>query len=127
MLHLAMQIQEQDLSIIKSWLRALASGEMVDVSMLQQTHCASPEQGEHIRKLLTHYESIDSWGRPTHNLAKQLQVDFYPKLYEKQKARQDFMDIYGPNSSLRPYFRVNRWLWVIVTITSILMMVRMLL
>ena len=121
-----MQIQEQDLPIIKSWLRALASGEVVDASVLQQTYSVSPEQGDYIRKLLTYYESIDDWGRPTHNLAKQLQVDFYPKLYEKQKAQKEFMDIYGPNSSLRPYFRVNRWLWIIVAIGSILMVIQVL-
>lgn len=119
-----MQIQEQDLPIIKSWLRALASGEAVDALALQQTHSVSPEQGEHIRKLLTYYESIDDWGRPTRNLAEQLRVDFYPKLCEKQKAQTEFMDIYGPGSSLRPYYRVNRWLWIIVAIGSILMMIR---
>lgn len=124
MLHLAMQIQEQDLPIIKSWLRVLASGEVVDASVLQQTYSVSPEQGEHIRKLLTYYESIDDWGRPTRNLAEQLRIDFYPKLWEKQKAQKEFMDIYGPNSTLRPYFRINRWLWIIVAIGSILMVIQ---
>ena len=119
-----MQIQEQDLPIIKSWLRALALGEVIDASVLQQSHSVSPEQGERVRKTLEAYESIDAWGRPTNNLAKQQQVDFYTKLYEKQKAQKEFMDIYGPNSSLRPYFRVNRWLWIIVAAASILMMLR---
>ncbi len=119
-----MQIQEQDLPIIKSWLSALASGEVADASVLQQTHSASPEQGERIRRLLTHYESIDDWGHPTHNLAEQLRVDFYPKLYQRQKAQQEFMDIYGPGSPLRPYYRINRWLWIIVAVGSILMVVQ---
>ena len=120
-----MQIQEQDLPIIKSWLRALATGEATDTSTLQQTYSVSPEQGERVHKTLECYESIDTWGRPTRNLAEQLRVDFYAKLYEKQKAQKEFMDIYGPSSPLRPYFRVNRWLWIIVAVGSILMMIGM--
>ncbi|MDR0660964.1 MAG: hypothetical protein LBG19_09245 [Prevotellaceae bacterium] len=121
-----MQIQEQDLPIIRSWLRALASGEVVDASVLQQGYSVSPEQGERIRKMLETYESIDEWGHPTRNLAEQLRVDFYPKLCEKQKEQKEFMDIYGPNSSLRPYYRVNRWLWVILAVSSIVLAIRVL-
>lgn len=121
-----MQIQEQDLPIIKNWLRALASGEVVDAAVLQQNYSVSPEQGEYIRNLLTYYETIDEWGRPTQNLAEQLRIDFYPKLYEKQKAQKEFMDIYGPNSTLRSYYRVNLWLWIIVGAGSILMMISVL-
>ena len=119
-----MQIQEQDLPIIRSWLRALSLGEAIDATVLQQSHSVSPEQGERIRKTLECYESIDAWGRPTNNLTKQLQVDFYSKLHQKQKAQKEFMDIYGANSSLRPYFKVNRWLWVIVGISSVLLIIR---
>lgn len=94
--------------------------------MLEQSHSVSSEQGERIRKTLECYESIDAWGRPTPNLSKQLQVDFYPKLYERQKAQKEFTDIYGASSSLRPYFKVNRWLWIIVTTISILLLLRVL-
>lgn len=120
-----MEVQEQDLPIIKSWLKALAIGEVTDATLLQQSHSVSPEQGERIAKLLYDNESIDEYGRPTRNLAEQLRIDFYPKLYERQKAQKEFMNIYGPDSTLRSYYKVNRWLWIIVSAGSILLMIQM--
>lgn len=118
-----MQILEQDLPVIKSWLKALAEGKAEDVSQLQEMYDMTPAQSERIRLTLQAYGSIDEQGKPTPKLADQLRTSFYHKQFRGQEVRQAELveKFQRRRRPRRPRPSLNTWIWIAIFIACILL------